>query len=135
MVSLKDHGVVVIIKQHQKILLLKDSRNLMLGKWGPPHGRCEVTDESEKASVIREVREETNLKVRPVRKLWTTKADTKVKTVSFWEAVIDAGELKIDPKESSECGWFTVDEALQLDLYPGTKNFLDLVKDNQIILK
>jgi len=129
MQNLEGHGVVVIIKQGDKILLLKDSRELMLGYWGPPHGRCEPTDNSEEETVVREVMEETNLKVKPIKKLWTTEADTKIKTVSFWEADLVGGEIKIDPSESSEYGWFTVDEALKLKLYPGTKNFLELVKD------
>lgn len=129
MQNLEGHGVVVIIKQDDKILFLKDSRKLMLGYWGPPHGRCEPTDSSEEETVVREVMEETNLRVKPVKKLWTTEADTKIKTVSFWEAELNDGEIKIDPAENSEYGWFTVDEALNLKLYPGTKKFLKLVKN------
>lgn len=129
MQNLEGYGVVVIIKQEDKILLLKDSRDLMLGYWGPPHGRCEPTDNSEEETVVREVMEETNLRVKPIKKLWTTEADTKIKTVSFWEAELTGGEIKIDPSESSEYGWFTADEALKLKLYPGTKKFLELVKN------
>ena len=134
MQNLVGHGVVVIIKQEGKILLLKDSRDLMLGFWGPPHGRCEPTDNLEEQSVEREVMEETKLKVKPIRKLWTTKADTKIGTVSFWEAELMGGEIKIDSSESSEYGWFSVDESLKLKLYPGTKKFLELVKNKQLIL-
>lgn len=129
MQSLEGRGVVVIIKKGDKILLLKDSREPMLGYWGPPHGRCEPTDSSEEETVVREVLEETNLKVKPIKKLWTTEADTKIKIVSFWEAELNGGEIKIDPAESSEYRWFTVDEALKLKLYPGTKKFLELVKN------
>jgi len=130
MPNLESHGVVVIIKKENKFLLLKDSRDLMLGSWGPPHGRCEPSDKTEEDAVVREVLEETNLQVKPLKKLWTTEADTKVKTVSFWEAELMGGELKVDPGESSEYGWFNVDEALELQLYPGTKKFLELVKDD-----
>lgn len=132
MQSLVGHGVVVIVEQQDKILLLKDSRNLMLGYWGPPHGRCETSDSSEEETVIREVLEETELKVKPIKKLWTTEADTKIKTVSFWKAEIIEGQIKIDPGESSEYGWFTVEKALRLKLYPGTKKFLELVRNGEI---
>lgn len=134
MLDLLTHGVVVIIKQQNKMLLLKDSRELMLGKWGPPHGRCNEEDRLEEDAVIREVQEETNLQVRPIKKLWTTAADTKIKTVSFWEAEVEGGEFKIDPSESSEYGWFTVEEALKLELYPGTKKFLEMVINGDLIL-
>lgn len=129
---LKDHGVVALIKRGKKFLLLKDSRQLMLNHWGPPHGRCALNDQKEDDAVIREVLEETGLAVKPIKKIWTTTADTKVKTVSFWLAEIISGEIKIDKRESSEYGWFTIDEALKLKLYPGTKKLFTLVKEGGI---
>lgn len=129
---IKNHGVVVLIKKDKKFLLIKDSRELMLNLWAPPHGRCDEVDKNEKDSVIREVFEETGLQVNPVKKIWTTNADTKVKTVSFWLAEIIGGEIKLDEKEASEYGWFTIDEALELKLYPGTNAFFTLVKNGNI---
>jgi 8-oxo-dGTP pyrophosphatase MutT (NUDIX family) len=128
----ENHGVVVIIDKDNKFLLLEDSRELMKGKWGPPHGRCKNTDKTEEDSVIRETYEETGFKVKPLRKLWTTKADTKVKTVSFWLAEIIDGKIKINKKESSNFGWFTINEATTLNLYPGTSSFFKLVKKGEI---
>ena len=129
---MKDCGVVVLIREGNKFLLLKDSRDLMLGKWAPPHGRCEDLDKDEKATVKREVLEEVNLKVLPLKKVWQTKADTKVKTVSFWLAKVIDGKIKLDKKESSEFGWFTIDEALALDLYPGTRKFFVLLRRGEV---
>lgn len=131
---MKNHGVVVLIKRDKKILLLKDSRVLMLNRWAPPYGRCDKIDQNEKAAVVREVFEETGLRVLPLKKIWTTKADTKIKTVSFWQAEVIGGALKIDEKETSEYGWFTLDEALNLELYPGTKKFFELVKQEKIVI-
>lgn len=132
---IKNHGVVALIQHDKKFLLLKDSRRLMLGHWSPPHGQCEKTDKNEEATVIREVKEETNLTVNPIKKVWTTAADTKIKTVSFWLTEIIEGEIKIDEQESSEYGWFTVDESLGLKLYPGTKKFFELVKQKILTIK
>jgi 8-oxo-dGTP pyrophosphatase MutT (NUDIX family) len=131
---IKNHGVVVLIRHDKKFLLLKDSRELMLDHWAPPHGRCDESDENEKATVVRETFEETNLQVIPLKKIWEAKADTKVKTVAFWLAEVISGEIKIDEQESSEYGWFTLDEALALKLYPGTKKFFVLVKQGDITI-
>lgn len=134
MQNLEDHGVVVIINQNNKILFVRDSRDLMLGKWAPPHGRCEPEDKTEEDAVVRETLEETNLQVKPIKKLWTTEADTKIKTISFWQAELVSGEIKVDSGESSEYGWFSIDDALKLELYPGTKKFLELLKNNELKL-
>lgn len=130
--DLSTHGVVVVVKRGKRILLLKDSRDLMLGRWAPPHGRCETTDATEEDAVIRETLEETELRVKPLRKLWTTKADTKVKTVSFWEVIVKKGKIVLDKTESSEYGWFSISEALSLELYPGTRKFFQLVERGEI---
>lgn len=128
---MKDHSIVAIVKDKDKYLLLEDARELMLGKWAPPHGRCEITDKSEEDCVARETQEETQLRVKPIRKLWTQEADTKVKTVSFWLVEIIGGEIGIEA-ESSRYGWFSLDEILELNLYPGTKTFFELVKGGKI---
>lgn len=131
--QLNSHGVVALIKENGKFLLLKDARLLMLDYWAPPHGRCEADDISEEDAVIRETNEETGLNVRPVKKLWTTTADTKVKTVSFWLVECAEGKIQLD-KESSKYGWFSAEEALALRLYPGTKEFFLRVKSGKIII-
>lgn len=106
----------------------------MKGKWAPPHGRCESTDQSEENGVVREVKEETGITVTPLRKVHTQPADTKVKTVSFWLVATTETEVTLD-EESSSYGWFTLDEALQLPLYPGTKSFFEMVKRGEASLQ
>jgi len=131
--DLSTHGIVTMIRnENSKYLLLKESRDLYNGAWAPPHGRCDQVDKTEEESVIREVKEETNLYVKPVRKLLTQSADTKVKTVSFWLVDFISGNLVLDPGEASESGWFSVEESLKLSLYPGTKIFFEKVKTGEI---
>lgn len=134
-IRLASHGIVALLKRNDKFLLLEDCRDPMKGSWAPPHGRFKTPDKTEEDIVIREVKEETNLNVKPLRKVWTTKADTKVKTVSFWLVDFSGREVKIDSKESSGFGWFTIDEALQKKLYPGTKEFFKKVKRSEIPLE
>ncbi len=132
MKEMDNHGIAAIVIKEGKFLLLEDSRHPMSGYWGPPHGRCTSEDPSEWDCVAREVLEETSLNVRPIRKLWTTKADTKVESVSFWLVEVLGGNIKIDAKESRSQGWFTLDDALKVKLYPGTRRFLTLLKENRI---
>lgn len=132
-VDLVSHGIVSLVRdQHGRFLLLEDGRDEMNGRWAPPHGRCEATDVDEKAGVIRETEEETGLIVRPVRVLLTQPADTKVKTVSFWLVDYIGGEMQIDSSESSDYGWFTLQEALAMNLYPGTQIFFEKIASGEI---
>jgi ADP-ribose pyrophosphatase YjhB (NUDIX family) len=131
--DLSSHGIVALVSDAEsRFLLLEDARELMKGLWAPPHGRCETTDVSEEAGVIREVREETGLSVEPVRKVFTQPADTKVKTVSFWLVkTIGNSRVTLD-EESSRSGWFTINEALKISLYPGTKTFFEKVLAGEV---
>lgn len=131
--DLSSHGIVALVMKGDEFLLLEDARELMRGCWAPPHGRCDQGDRTEEDAVVREVFEETGLKVVPVRKVWTTRADTKVKTVSFWVVERIEGEVTLDD-ETSSFGYFTVDQALDLKLYPGTRRFFELVKSKKLSL-
>ncbi len=93
MKEMDKHGIAAMVVKEGKFLLLEDSRDPMSGYWGPPHGRCTPEDPSEWDCVAREVLEETNLNVRPTKKLWTTKADTKVESVSFWLVEVLGGNI------------------------------------------
>lgn len=133
-VDLSTHGVVALVRNSAgKFLLLEDAREEMRGHWAPPHGRLESSDVSEEAGVVREVHEETGLTVRPAHVILTQPADTKVKTVSFWIVETDESDVVLD-EESSAFGWYSVDEALQLQLYPGTKILFEGIKSGAIQL-
>jgi 8-oxo-dGTP pyrophosphatase MutT (NUDIX family) len=133
--DLSTHSIVALVTDGGgKFILLEDSREPLKGFWAPPHGRCELTDSSEEDGVVREVKEETGLSVVPIRKVWTQRADTKVQTVSFWIVEEHFGELKLN-EESSAFGWYDIEEALRLQLYPGTQTFFEMVKAGKLRLK
>ncbi len=135
MTDLSSHGIVALVRNNDgKFLLLEEARELMRGHWAPPHGRCKISDDSEADAVVREVKEETNLIVTPVRTILTQAADTKVKTVSFWLVGCDDDRVILND-EASAYGWFTVEEALAMPLYPGTQKFFEQVIDNVIKLE
>lgn len=136
--DLTSHGIVALVRNPEgKFLLLEDCREgAMQYCWAPPHGRCEPEDADEAAGVIREVKEEVGINVRPVRTVLMQAADTKVKTVSFWlvEAISADSEVMLDRTESSQYGWFDVEQSLQLKLYPGTRAFFNKVLSGEISL-
>ena len=133
--DLSSHGIVAVVRnQNNEFLLLEDNRVEMRGHWAPPHGRCEPSDMSEEAGVIRETLEETGLHVTPIKKVLTQTADTKVKTVSFWLVDTLSDEIKLDDEESSDYGWFTIEGALKLTLYPGTRLFFEKALSKEINL-
>jgi 8-oxo-dGTP pyrophosphatase MutT (NUDIX family) len=106
----------------------------MRGYWAPPHGRCENSDITEENTVVREVKEETGLDVKPVRAVLTQPADTKVKTVTFWLVHTTDQKVHLD-EESSQYEWYSLEDALKLLLYPGTRIFFEKVARHEIEFK
>ena len=127
-----DYGITALIIKNGKYLLIKNSRKEMFGCWTPPNGQCEVCDQQEKDCDIREVLEKVNLNVKPIKKLWITKGDTKVNTLSFWLVELIDGKIKIDKRKSSNYDWFSLNEIMKLKLYPATKHFFQLIKKNKV---
>jgi NADH pyrophosphatase NudC (nudix superfamily) len=115
-------GIVVVIKQNAKYLLIKQNKNPYKGFWAPVHGVVEM-GETEEEAVIRETIEEVNLEVKPIKKLYTSSADYKVDVLHWWLAEYKSGNIKIDLKEASEYGFFSLQELATLQLLPMTKNF------------
>lgn len=60
-------------------------------------------------------------------------SDTKVKTVAFWLARATDTLITLN-EESLQYGWFSIPEALNLPLYPGTKLFFEQVRDGKIVI-
>ncbi|MFX0074622.1 MAG: SIR2 family protein [Candidatus Hermodarchaeota archaeon] len=137
--SLKDaiqappsHGIVALIQNEKgQFLFVKEARkhNPFYGGWSGPHGRCMEEDIIEEETVVRECYEECQLHVKPIRKVFERRADTKVKTVAFWEArIINKMEKVIaNPREISEIKWVTFEEIISgaLPLYPGTRDYFE----------
>lgn len=128
-----DHSVVAVIRNRKnEYLLVKEARpdNPYLGHWSGPHGRCKSKDVLEEETVVRETQEECGVAVRPLRKLYTRHADTKVSTVSFWEAELLDPEVTVfntSRSESDAIGWFPLGDITEgkVPLYLGTEDFFD----------
>jgi ADP-ribose pyrophosphatase YjhB (NUDIX family) len=82
----------------------------------------------------REVKEETDLDFQPKEHFYF--AETFVKDIhNIGHAFLGEwqGNVKINPAEHSEYGWFTYEEALKLPLAFNTKEIIDLLHSRRLI--
>src|SRR5215216_1958204 len=101
----------------RKILLTRRNHDPYKSFWCLPGGHIDRY-ESARAAVIREVQEETNLEF--VAK-WFGYFDEIIPESDIHAIVLvflgpGLGEMRLQPDEVSEIGWFTVDEAQALPL-------------------
>lgn len=114
-----------ILLKNKKILLLQrsDYTQNFPDHWGCPGGRAEPNETAEE-NVIREVKEECNLDFVPTKILKTGIWQERkfYRFLGSW-----SGEIKIQEKEVVNFGWFSYEEAVQLNLSFDYKEILDLL--------
>ncbi len=129
-------GAVIFRKENEenKYLLIRNKRS---AHWGFPKGHVEPGETNEETA-IREVLEETGLKIRIVpdfvKKSEYTIQGKIEKSVSIFLAETDEIEYRIQEEEIEECGWFTYRDALKTLNYENDKIILNDAKtyiDNQ----
>jgi len=107
--------VAAVLERDGRFLLGKrNAHKKAAGYWCPVCGRVEP-GESQADAVVREVREETGLAVRPIAKV--AECDTHDgKAVMHWWRVqpLDAAPACLANDEHTELGWFTIDEMKRL---------------------
>lgn len=126
----KSCGCIVIEKD--KVLLIKSTE----GIWDFPKGHIEK-DETEVETAIREVKEETNVDVKPdTTKKYINHYITGTgidKTVIYFKAQKLGGKEKTQIGETQEVKWFNFKDALEIITYDDAKNILrNVLKDNII---
>ena len=113
------YTVDIIIIQLEKILLIKRGHPPYLGKWALPGGFMDMEETPEQAA-IRELEEETSVKVKSLEQFKTYGAidrDPRHRTIStVYYAVLD-DKLNIIPKagdDATEAEWFSLDNLPEL---------------------
>lgn len=115
----------------KKILLVKRIKNTQLfpEHWVFPGGRPEDGEEPEQ-TVVREVKEETNLNFEPVEIFMVGRFTDRemYRYLGTW-----TGKIKIQEEELSDFEWFTYNEACQLKLGFDYKEALDILLKRALI--
>ena len=132
----------VINPSNKKILLVKHKK---YNKWVQPGGHV-IGDEVPEETAMREVYEETNLKIRLLGDRFPRESDfiwplgiqknygDNVTHVDIIYAAVpyDNTVLTYDPNESTNIGWFSREELDHLDVFPDIKITMDYILKNII---
>lgn len=115
---------MAIIRRGERLLFIKRAEGMpQPGVWAPPSGEIEA-GESQAATVVREVREEVGLEVKPLRCVRTSVSASGTHTLYWWLAEPISGTLALDPREASEARWVAAAEFAALSpTFPGDRDF------------
>ena len=127
-------GIGAVVICNGKILLEKRKGEPGRGKWTIPGGLVELGEDTEQ-TVIREVREETNLKVEEPRLIdvvdsITVDGNSKIKyhfVILDYFVKLKGGTLKA-ADDAAELKWVKFDEVENYDL---TKSFIEFFQRNR----
>jgi len=107
-----------LIRRDGKILATRRSHlnDYMPGKWDLPGGTVEEGETTEQA-LVREVKEETDLDVVPLKPIFVhpTGSPARPTVQIVFECEYVSGEVILDPEEHDGFGWFGRDELMGLD--------------------
>lgn len=119
-----NEAVVAVLRRGERVLVIKRGPLALLpGYWSPLSGRIEP-GESQQETVVREVREEIGLEVRPVAKVWECETDDRAFRLHWWLVESAGGEMRLDPGEVSDACWVNDEEFLELEpTFEGDREF------------
>ena len=130
-------GVAATIFSGDSVLLVRRGNEPAKGKWGLPGGVIELGETVEEA-VVREVKEETGIDVRPIRLI--TALDSIVRDdegrIRFHYVIFEylceatGGALNAS-SDVQDARWFTFNSIDAIDILPWTRRFIERVKKGQ----
>ena len=121
--------VIGIVEKKGKILLIRRAIQEGKLKWCFPGGEIEAKDGTEQKTIIREVREETNVNCLPVSRLGERIHPDTEKTLIYWRCTYQDSKPAIqDPKEIADILWASplkVFKLITTDIFPPVKLLLE----------
>lgn len=108
-------AVAVVVKKGGRFLLIKRAKkNEAEDYWCPITGAVEQGETQEEA-VVREAKEEMNIVVHPIKKVWECLTDDKRYLLHWWYVESTAEGIVPNPGEVKEYSWFTWEEMQKID--------------------
>ncbi|GBF08442.1 ADP-ribose pyrophosphatase [Aeropyrum pernix] len=132
-------GVGCLVFRDGRILLVKRKYPPGRGKWSIPGGHVRLGETLEEAAV-RELEEETGIKGRPLGVVNVDDAitvDDKGVRYHYVLITILLEDLGGEPQagdDAEEAGFYTLDEALKLNLTPSTLGLIDKITRGMLCL-
>lgn len=109
-----EQAAVAIIFDGDCLLTIKRSETVRApGEYCFPGGGLEAGETVEEA-LVREMREELNILVRPIRSLWTSTSPTGVELFWWIVEVQDGQQIMPNPAEVASIEWLTVEQIRRL---------------------
>jgi 8-oxo-dGTP pyrophosphatase MutT (NUDIX family) len=133
---IRKHGVVAVIVRENRLLVIRRSHLVRApGMYCFPGGGIEA-GESEEVALRREMREELNAIVQPMRPLWRYVTSWGVDLTWWLAALPDGVEPVINPAEVAEYAWLTLPEIKTLPrLLESNLQFLEAVERGEIVVE
>jgi 8-oxo-dGTP diphosphatase len=117
-------GIVAVVMRGELTLVIRRGRGVSSsGYICPLSGKVEP-GESEPATLVREVREEVGLEVRPIRRVWECVSADGAYDLHWWLAEYIGGELALDAREVSGAWWVLPSDVPSFpDTFAGDRKF------------
>jgi 8-oxo-dGTP diphosphatase len=131
----RHNGVVAVVVRDGRFLVIRRSDKVIApGMICFPGGGIEG-DESEEATLVREIREELGVAITPVRRVWRSVTPWDVE-LAWWLGRIDDGQaLEPNPAEVASAHWVSSDEMRGMpNLLESMHQFLDALELGEIDL-
>ena len=124
-----------MICRGERLLVIRRSQQVVApGAYCFPGGAIEE-GESEEVALVRELREELNVEIVPVRRVWQSVTPWRVE-LAWWLARLAPGAApRPSPEEVESFHWHTVEEMLALpELLESNRQFLAAVTQGDVSL-
>lgn len=124
----KPEAIVGLLRRGERFLVIRRGAQARSpGFWSPPSGTIEPGERQED-TVIREMREELGIDVKPTAKIWECCTDDGSFLLHWWSADLPPDEMSPDPGEVAEIRWVTAEEFLRLGrIFEGDREFVRTV--------
>lgn len=107
-----------------EFLLIKSKRDFgrYTGFYYPPGGHLK-DNENEQQALIREIKEELNLEIKPIKKIAETDSDIKGQITHWWFCSVKESQLQMKKDEIVDIAYFTKEDMERINIWPATKSF------------